>query len=537
MRNAATILSIIRERGKRGLPLEDVYRQLFNPDLYRLAYGKIYRNQGAMTPGATPETVDGMSLDKIQNIIGLLREERYRFSPARRTYIEKKNSTKKRPLGLPTWSDKLLQEVIRLLLEAYYDPQFSNHSHGFRHHRGCHSALTEIERTWRGTAWFIEGDIKGCFDNLDHSIFLGILREKIRDNRFLRLIENLLQAGYLEEWKYNATHSGSPQGGIVSPLLANIYLDRLDRYVEEHLLPNFNRGNARRRNPEFESLNHRWHYLQRRGRIEEAKQLHRQVLTLPAKMTDDPDYRRLRYIRYADDFLLGFAGPRHEAEEIKARLKEFLQDTLKLELSETKTLITHGRSQAARFLGYDLRVLHNDTYRAKDGSRKTNGNIGLFVPAEVVRARCQRYMKGGKPSNRPELLRDSEYSILLQYQYEYRGFANYYQLAVDRSRKLPRLKWVMETSLTQTLANKFRTKVTQVYRRFATTLETEQGCYKVLQTKVEREGKAPLVATWGGISLARVKDKKMVILKDAIKPDYPFRTEIVTRLLNGERHL
>src|SRR5437773_8747720 len=206
MRKAATVLEIISERGRRVLPLERVYRCLFNPDLYLLAYGKIYRNAGAMTPGSTGETVDGMNLDKIEAIIGALRQERYRWTPVRRTYIEKKGTAKKRPLGLPTWSDKVLQEVIRLLLEAYYEPQFRDCSHGFRPGRGCQTALQEIDRTWLGTTWFIEGDIQACYDSLDHHLLLEILAEQIHDGRFLRLIGGLLQAGYLEAWKYHATY-------------------------------------------------------------------------------------------------------------------------------------------------------------------------------------------------------------------------------------------------------------------------------------------------------------------------------------------
>jgi retron-type reverse transcriptase len=216
MRNAETILGIIQNRGSRELPLEDVYRQLYNPELYLVAYGKIYRNQGAMTPGVTPETADGMSLEKIQRIIETLRNERYQWRPARRVYIEKKNSMKKRPLGLPVWSDKVLQEVIRLILEAYYEPQFSDHSHGFRPQRGCHTALRTIYHTWTGTIWFIEGDISAYFDSIDHEIMLAILRENIHDNRFLRLIENLLKAGYLEEWYFHRTLSGTPQGGVLT---------------------------------------------------------------------------------------------------------------------------------------------------------------------------------------------------------------------------------------------------------------------------------------------------------------------------------
>ncbi len=173
MQNAEALLEIIHERGKRGLPLERLYRHLFNPELYLRAYGKIYRNDGALTPGTTGETVDGMSLSKIQVIIDALRYERYRWTPVRRVYIDKKGAPgKRRPLGLPSWSDKLLQEVIRSLLEAYYEPQFSSQSHGFRPGRGCHSALAEIYESWRGTTWFVEGDISQCFDRLDHSILI-----------------------------------------------------------------------------------------------------------------------------------------------------------------------------------------------------------------------------------------------------------------------------------------------------------------------------------------------------------------------------
>src|SRR5260370_32556402 len=219
MRTADAILAIIHERGKKGLPLERVYRLLFQRDLYLMAYGKIYRNAGAMTPGSTSETVDEMSLGKIDAIIEALRYERYRWTPVKRTYIEKKHSTKKRGLGLPTWSDKLLQEVIRLILESYFEPQFSPHSHGFRPGRGCHTALREIDHTWLGTTWYVEGDIKACFDSSDHTILVQIIAEHIHDERVLRLIQNLLQAGHVEDWKYYATLSDAPHGTIRNPVL------------------------------------------------------------------------------------------------------------------------------------------------------------------------------------------------------------------------------------------------------------------------------------------------------------------------------
>ncbi len=300
MRNAEQILGIIRERGKRGLPLEDIYRQLYNPTLYLMAYARLYSNEGAMTRGTTSETVDGMALRKIERLIDDLRHERFRWTPVRRTYILKKNG-KLRPLGIPTWTDKVLQEAIRLILEAYYEPQFSPHSHGFRPDRGCHTALREMEQTWTGTKWYVEGDIAQCFDRLDHQVLIGILREKLHDNRFLRLIGQLLEAGYLEEWTYHPTLSGSPQGGVVSPMLSNIYLDQLDKYVEQEVLPVYTRGERRQRNPLYNTLRVREQYYRKRGHREKAMELRKQRQRLPERNPLDPNYRRLRYVRYADD--------------------------------------------------------------------------------------------------------------------------------------------------------------------------------------------------------------------------------------------
>jgi len=334
MQEARTVLAIISERGKKGLPLERVYRLLFNRELYLMAYGKIYRNAGAMTPGSTPETVDGMSLAKIDAIIEAVRYERYRWKPTRRVYIEKKNSKKKRPLSMPTWSDKLLQEVIRLILEAYYEPQFSERAHGFRPERGCHTALREIDRTWLGTTWFIEGDIKACFDSLDHHILLETLAEHIHDGRFIRLIRELLEAGYLEDWKYNTTLSGAPQGGILSPLLSNIYLNKLDKYVENTLMPKFTKGTARRKNPEYQTCMRFMCKCKKEGKYAEANEARKKAQQMPSYDPTDPNYRRLKYVRYADDWIIVFIGPKEEAEDIKRDIQAYLHEMLRLELSE-----------------------------------------------------------------------------------------------------------------------------------------------------------------------------------------------------------
>jgi group II intron reverse transcriptase/maturase len=528
MRTAECVLGIIRERGTRGLPLEGLYRQLYNPLLYLAAYGRIYRNHGAMTPGTTAETVDGMSLAKIGAIIDALRHERYRWTPVRRVYIEKKHSTKRRPLGIPSWSDKLLQEVMRSLLEAYYEPQFDPTSHGFRPGRGCHTALTTIYHTWIGTTWFIEGDIAACFDTLDHAELLAILSEKIHDARFIRLVGALLKAGYLEEWRYKATLSGSPQGAVLSPLLSNLYLDKLDTFVTSTLIPAYTRGDRRRANPRYRRLLWRAQRLRKAGRYGEARDLRRQAQRLPSLDVTDPAYRRLRYVRYADDTLLGFIGPRGEAEEIKQRLGTFLRDQLKLTLSEQKTLITHARTQAARFLGYEIVVRANDTKHDQRGHRSINGQIGLKVPMDVVRTACDRHLRQGKPIHRKELTNDSPYSIVARFQQEYRGLVEYYQLAYNLHR-LNRLKWVMEQALTKTLAHKLRLSVPQVYARFQTTIQTERGPRKALEVRVERgQGKTPLIARWGNVSLTR--------RTHAILNDHPLhirvdRTELEQRLL------
>jgi len=300
MQSAETVLDILRERGRRGLPLDELYRQMFNPQLYLVAYGRLYSNKGALTPGPDAENADGMTLAKIGSLIDALRHERYQFKPVKRTYIPKKNG-RRRPLGLPSWSDKLVAEVARMLLEAYYEPQFSDCSHGFRPGRGCHTALRQVAVAWTGTTWFIEGDISGCFDRLDRQVMLDALGEYIHDNRMLRLVSNMLATGYLEDWVWNPTLSGVPQGGVASPILSNIYLHRLDTFVEKVLLPENNRGVRRVHNPAYQKVQRELAEARHRGDTATARSLRRKLRSLPTQDPCDPGYRRLRYVRYADD--------------------------------------------------------------------------------------------------------------------------------------------------------------------------------------------------------------------------------------------
>lgn len=528
MRSAETVLGVIQQRGKQGLPLEDIYRQFYNSELYLRSYARLYSNDGAMTPGANEETVDGMSVAKIEQLIEQLRYERHRWAAVKRIYIPKQNG-KLRPLGLPSWSDKLLGDVIRQILEAYYDPQFSDRSHGFRPGRGCHTALREVLDTWKGTHWFIEGDISQCFASLNHEVLLSILKEKLHDNRFLRLIQNMLEAGYLENWKWQATLSGCPQGSVVSPVLSNVYLDRLDKFVEQTLLPKYNRGKSRRANPAYTAFERKIERARAKKDHKLVHQLKKQRRELSSQDPDDANYRRLRYIRYCDDFLLGFSGPKTEAEEIKQAIRDFLHEVLKLELSEEKTLITHAQTQPAHFLGYEIVTQQVNDKLDWRGWRGTNGTIGLRLPAEVVEKKCALYQRKAKPAQRAEMHHDSDYAILNKYQSEYRGLVQYYLLATNVG-WLNKLHWVMQTSLLKTLAGKYKSSVTKMAKKYKTTIVTQRGVRKCLQVIVKRgAGKKPLIAQFGGMPL--IRQKEVVIVDKNPRLFRTDRSELLKRLL------
>ncbi|MFI0242969.1 reverse transcriptase domain-containing protein [Streptomyces sp. NPDC016845] len=532
MQNAQTVLDILRKRGREGLPLDRLYRQLFNPQLFLLTYGRIYSNHGSMTPGATEETVDGMSLGKIEQIIDALRHERYIFIPARRTFIPKKNG-KLRPLGLPSWSDKLVAEVVRMLLDAYYDVQFSDHSHGFRPGRGCYTALREVAETWKATHWFIEGDIADCFGSLDFTVMLTALGEKIHDGRFLALIHKMLTAGYLQDWEWHATLSGAPQGGIASPVLSNIYLHRLDEFVETALVPEYTRGKSRAANPAYRRLDSPIARAKQSGDHLVLRELRQQRRRIPYGNPQDPGYRRLRYVRNCDDFLLGFSGPITEAEEIKQRIRQFLKGELKLELSEEKTLITHAR-KGARFLGYHIVAQHADDQITRH-NRAVNGVIGLRVPVDVLTTKCAQYMARGKPASQTRILHRSDYNIVARFGAEYRGMVQYYLLA-SNIHWLNRLHWVMQTSPLKTLAHKHNSKVVKMSRKYKVKIETPEGLRTCLQARVERgPGRNPLVATFGGIPLKRQRTAKIVDRRPARSA--PNGSELIRRLRYGECEL
>jgi group II intron reverse transcriptase/maturase len=535
MRKTNIVIGIHQDRGSKGLPLERVYRHLFNPELFLTAYGKIYRNAGAMTKGSTDETVDGMSLLKIHQIIGLLKLERYRWTPVRRTEIPKEKGGT-RPLGIPTWGDKLVQEALRSLIEPYYELRFSNRSHGFRPKRSCHSALREVQRTWKGTVWFIEGDVTKCFDSFDHEVMLSIIRRDIHDGRVITLIDGLLRAGYMEDWRYHETLAGTPQGGIISPLLSNIYLTELDRFVEDTLIPEYTVGKHKQLNEEYRLLDVDIGRERRHGNFDEVKRLKRERRKLPSGDPCDPNYRRLRYIRYADDFLLGFVGPKKEAEDIRERLREFLASQLKLTLSQEKTLITHAGDDKAKFLGHEIMVVREGDLISDNGMRATNGRIALLMPRKVVLKQMQRFSKEGKVTHRPEITSDRDYTIIRRYQSILQGIYNFYCMSANVAKRMAYIRWILERSLTKTLACKFQIRVSQVYKKYRVIVQER----KMLQVTIQRPGKNPLVATFAGFPCERVPNGMGVTdfsLQLAWNAPGNKRSEVVQRLLAGKCEL
>ena len=466
---------------------ERLYRYLFSEEMFAVAYQRIYAKQGNMTPGTDGKTIDEMSLERIERLIVSLKDESYQPHPARRVYIPKKNG-KKRPLGIPSFEDKLVQEVVRLLLEAIYEGHFEGTSHGFRPHRSCHTALGMIQKSFAGAKWFIEGDIKGFFDNIDHNVLISILRERISDERFLRLIRKFLNAGYVEDWKYNKTYSGTPQGGIVSPILANIYLDKFDKYIKEYAAK-FRKGDRRSINPEYWRLNNKKNWLKkklqktsdeqiRKSYLYEIAQLSKQMLSIPHKDAMDADFRRLQYVRYADDFLISVIGSKSECETIKADITQFMREQLKLELSDEKTLITHAQDKA-KFLGYEIFIRKSDAVkRNKDGvlKRDFNGAVVLTLNSAVIQKKLTEYnalevrnidgkdIWWSKPRRYMTPMKPED--ILAQYNAETRGLYNYYSLAANVSKECASFAFIMKMSMFKTLGWKLNTSARKVRQKY-----------------------------------------------------------------------
>lgn len=487
MRNSENVLNSLAGHSQNpNYKFERLYRLLFNENLYALAYQMMSKKTGNMTKGTDGKTISGMSIKRIQSIIDKLRDESYHPHPTKRIYIPKKNG-KQRPLGIPSFEDKLVQKVIQMILESIYEGSFEKCSHGFRPHRSCHTAMASIMEGFDGTRWFVEGDIKGFFDNIDHDIMIAILSERIADERFLRLIRKFLNAGYLEKWTFHKTFSGTPQGGIISPILANIYLDKLDKYVVEYI-SKFNKGDKRKRNPEYKRISSRKDKRVKKLKseedaekrsilIEEIKFHHKEMQKLPATLDMDEDFRRMRYVRYADDFLIGVIGSREDCVTIKEDIKKFLLDKLKLELSDEKTLITHGHDHA-KFLGYEVTIRKSEkTRKGSKGlpKRSLDHKTVVLLPLEVMKDKLMEYkamkiiVENGKEkwesTSRPYLRSNDDLEILNRYNSEIRGIYNYYCIANNVS-ILNSFYQIMKESLYKTFSSKYESTVRKIINSY-----------------------------------------------------------------------
>ena len=487
MRSPERVLNNLNEHSKdSSYKFERLYRILFNEELFYVAYQKIASNGGSTTKGSDGRSIDEMSLARIETLIASLKDESYQPHPSRRVHIPKKNG-KTRPLGIPAFEDKLVQEVVRMILEAIYEGHFETTSHGFRPKRSCHTALLHIQKTFSGAKWFIEGDIKGFFDNIDHDVLVGILRERISDDRFIRLIRKFLKAGYVEDWTFHNTYSGTPQGGIVSPILANIYLDKLDKYVKEYIR-HFDMGTKRRPGKESNDLaNERKRTVRKLKKVKDGtekaalvarlKAIEQERAAFPNGDEMDGSYRRLKYIRYADDFILGVIGSKEDALRIKEDIKSFLSENLALELSEEKTLITHT-GKSAKFLGYEITVTRNNHQRrdVQGRLRRTYGKrVRLNVSMATLRDKLLEYgameikLRNGKEvwksKCRSGLIFNDDLEILDRYNRETVGFCNYYLIA-NNCVVLHNFRYIMEYSMYKTFAGKYRSTVRKINKKY-----------------------------------------------------------------------
>ena len=488
MRSPEQVLKALNKHGKvSDYKFERLYRILFNEEMFHVAYQRIYAKPGNMTPGTDGKTINQMSLQRINKVIASLRDESYKPNPAKRIYIPKKNG-KKRPLGIPSFEDKLVQEVVRMILEAIYEEVFANTSHGFRPNRSCHTALTHIQKTFTGTKWFVEGDIKGFFDNIDHNVLIATLRKRIADDRFLRLIRKLLNAGYIEDWRFHNTNKGTPQGGNISPILANIYLDNFDKYMEEYAL-RFNKGKERHITKEYKQFSGKMQGIlksikniqdadARLQLMDEYEKLRRERQKIESRDSMDETYRRLRYVRYADDFLIGVIGSKADCVKIKSDITKYMEENLKLELSQEKTLITNAQ-KPAKFLGFDVSVRKSDAVKRNKNNvpaRYYNGKIVLKVAIETVRNKLEEYsairykVENGRQvwfaKFRGNLMKKKIEDIVAAYNSEIRGFYNYYCIANNVAYALSKFGYIMEYSMYHTIAAKTNSTVSKIIDKY-----------------------------------------------------------------------
>ncbi len=487
-------LSVIRHISEKNNEWKhkELFRILHKEDIWVAAYENIKSNKGALTPGSTKETLDGMSLTRLNNLRKKVLTERYRFKPVKEIEIPKSDG-RKRPLGLPTANDKVVQEVIRMVLEAIYEPCFSKQSFGFRRGMGTHDALQHIEGKFRWVDWVIEGDIEGAYPTIDHNRLCEILNKKIHDVRFMNLIRKLLKCGILRNEKFTRSSFGVPQGSIVSPILANIYYHEMDQWVEEKAIK-LNQPRTTLRNKRYKQLSYQIskiadeiHNLDKRS--EKYKILVKELKTLKKERMKIPSLRdeciQLEYVRYADDWMIGVSGSKELANQIKLEIGEFLNVELKQTLHPVKTKVIDLRAGKAKFLGYEiylprLRKISPYTGSGTRTTRRTNPRLRFDIPTDSILERMEergyikKLAKGHRPISKASYTPLQDIVIVKHFQSVWRGIENYYSGCTNLE-KLQYIHYLMRFSCAMTLAHRHRSSSKKMFAKHGKTLTIKEG--------------------------------------------------------------
>lgn len=510
----------------------EVYKWISSKEMLELVYRNLSSNEGSMTAGMDDKTVDGMRENIIIELSQKLKQESYRFTSMKRVYIPKGNG-KMRPLGIPTIYDRIVQEAMRIILEMIFEDKFSENSHGFRPKRSCRTAISSISK-WKGITWMIEGDIKGFFDNVNHGKLAIILEKYIKDQQFMDLYWKLVRAGYIDNGvKYN-TYTGAPKGGIVSPILSNVYLNEFDYFVQE-LIDKYatRRKGISKVNPKMSNFSDKLSKLNDEYQKDKSKEILKQIRALRVERNEIPTIirngNRIYYTRYADDWVIGLIGNKEIANSIREECKIFLKERLSIELSEEKTHITNITTKEAHFLGIDIR--RNKSKESKIVLRRVKGRlvksrinqtkIQFGIPVEKIIRRLQDKgfiktytRKDGRVKLVPNAMTKwiflDHRSMIIRYNKVIRGLINYYGF-VDNLRAFNAIvNYYIHHSCAKTLARKLnldtRAKVFKKFGRYLGTPEMKgDNSIEIIHT-----ARHPPLTPWSERRSYKKKNTKLI---------------------------
>jgi len=450
-----------------------IYSLICDPRLLELAYNNIKSKPGNMTPGVIPETLDGISSEYLVELSKSLKNESFKFKPGRKVHIEKSTGGT-RILTIAPPRDKIVQESIRMILSAIYEPVFLNTSHGFRPKRSCHTALKYVYLKFKPVCWVIEGDIAKCFDTIDHTKLMNLIENKILDRQFTKLIWKSLRAGYFEFKNIQHNIIGTPQGSIISPILSNIFMHQLDVFIAS-LSTEFNIGTRAKNTSKYEKIRYLIKKTKKNSDIENLTKLYKTSQKIPVMDFSYSGYKRLIYVRYADDWIIGIRGSIADTKEILLKVTNFCTE-IGLTISESKTKITNINTDKVVFLGVNIFRAKHIKYSRKSSSAKQRQNLQLRMTASLDRIRSKltmsNFIKYGKPYPRFLWYSLSHDQIIYLYNAVFRGFTNYYSFVHNYGQMVGMLNIILIRSCAKLLAAKFKLKSTaKVFAKFGNKLK------------------------------------------------------------------